>query len=448
MHLYLSEMLIAAFEQMQWRSLFESQQSHPPSPPKSSGSCPELAASAEQNSSQPLETSPEVHQIGSSVFYTAADNLQEEHPEEMPVVKNLDDSSDNEYANSAEIVASSLLRHFASLRKPRSASDIQWLVSYAQAPQMSGSCPELAASPEQNSSQPLETAPERQVGSSVFYTAADNLQEEHPEEISDNEYANSAEIVASSLLRHFAALRKPRSASDIQWLVSYAQAPQMLLPMPDDIAVYFDELDRNGRPIFFRGSDDWAPPRKQWIFQLHPRCKSVPKLLEQQQYRCAGCGIKVGKIYTRRMRYCDYYGKMFCQRWNIRLYGIFSTVPNYMLTDADVYSMADLEDVQKGELFKIIAPIVKYGRYHVESCEHCSAQAFVCELCDERDDLLFPFQLERVERCDECGSLSHRKCAAKRRNNGKPCPKCMRIQQNLLVLIFLFWQLTKNSVGT
>lgn len=40
----------------------------------------------------------------------------------------------------------------------------------------------------------------------------------------------------------------------------------------------------------------------------------MQKLLEQQQYRCGGCGIKVTKVYTRRMRYCDYYGRLFCQR--------------------------------------------------------------------------------------------------------------------------------------
>lgn len=41
---------------------------------------------------------------------------------------------------------------------------------------------------------------------------------------------------------------------------------------------------------------------------------SVKKMLELQGFRCAGCGIKISKIYSRRMRYCDYYGKLFCPR--------------------------------------------------------------------------------------------------------------------------------------
>lgn len=40
-----------------------------------------------------------------------------------------------------------------------------------------------------------------------------------------------------------------------------------------------------------------------------------------------------------------------------------------MLSDADVYSVEDLENVRKGELFRIIAPVVQYGQYHVEGCE-------------------------------------------------------------------------------
>lgn len=45
----------------------------------------------------------------------------------------------------------------------------------------------------------------------------------------DNDYESSAEAIASSLLRHFAAVHRPRSSADIEWLVSYAQAPQMVV---------------------------------------------------------------------------------------------------------------------------------------------------------------------------------------------------------------------------
>ncbi|VDK28780.1 unnamed protein product [Anisakis simplex] len=73
------------------------------------------------------------------------------------------------------------------------------------------------------------------------------------------------------MLRQF-TLNKPTQidASDVQWLVSYADAPQMLLPMPTGTMICDDELDSEGRAIRFRGSSDWAPPRKQWIFTVRP----------------------------------------------------------------------------------------------------------------------------------------------------------------------------------
>ncbi|VIO89241.1 Uncharacterized protein BM_BM6875 [Brugia malayi] len=424
MHLYLSEVLIAAMEQMQWRAMVENQQNFT-AQARNTCSCPTLAVSSSDSVvDDSSEQTEEKIIAGPSVFCASAEDLP-----------------------------------------------------YSEDKKMSSRSSE-----------------------------ADD----------DSICENSAEAVASSLFKQFSTAYKPRSAADIQWLVSYAQAPQRLLPMPNDIAVFFDEIGNDGRPIFFRGSENWAPPRKQWIFQLHPELQSVRKLLEQQQYRCGGCGIKVAKVYCRRMRYCDYYGRVFCQRchqgarsriparivyqWNFKeypvsdiahrflldnhrqpvinvsaidsrfysrirrlkkirelriklvhiwsyirlcniaketitkygnLYATFSTVPNYMLSDADVYSVEDLENVQKGELFRTIAPLVQYGQYHIEGCEHCRAQAFVCELCDEKNDLLFPFQVAYVDRCEECGSLSHKRCAIKRQKDEKPCPKCLRIRQNL-----------------
>uniref|UniRef100_A0A1I8ELZ8 DUF4206 domain-containing protein n=1 Tax=Wuchereria bancrofti TaxID=6293 RepID=A0A1I8ELZ8_WUCBA len=383
MHLYLSEVLIAAMEQMQWRAMVENQQNFI-AQAKNTSSCPTLAMSSS-------------------------------------------DSVDDDSSEQTEEKITAGLPMFCA-----SAEDLQ-------------------------------------------YSENKKMSSRNSEADDDSICENSAEAVASSLFKQFSTTYKPRSAADIQWLVSYAQAPQRLLPMPNDIA-----------------------------------------LLEQQQYRCGGCGIKVAKVYCRRMRYCDYYGRVFCQRchqgaksriparivyqWNFKeypvsdiahrflldnhrqpvvnvsaidsrfynrirrlkkirelriklvhiwsyirlcniaketitkygnLYATFSTVPNYMLSDADVYSLEDLENVQKGELFRTIAPLVQYGQYHIEGCEHCRAQAFVCELCDEKNDLLFPFQVAYVDRCEECGSLSHKKCAIKRQKDEKPCPKCLRIRQNL-----------------
>ena len=36
-------------------------------------------------------------------------------------------------------------------------------------------------------------------------------------------------------------------------------------------------------------------------------------LLTKQNYRCAGCGMRVEPGYAKKYRYCEYLGKYFCQ---------------------------------------------------------------------------------------------------------------------------------------
>ncbi|NWW91353.1 RUBCL protein, partial [Rhynochetos jubatus] len=60
-----------------------------------------------------------------------------------------------------------------------------------------------------------------------------------------------------------------------------------------------------------RGSSGWAPPRPQIIFNIHPSVKR-DAVVAAQNFRCAGCGTPIESKYIRRLRYCDYLGKYFC----------------------------------------------------------------------------------------------------------------------------------------
>lgn len=51
----------------------------------------------------------------------------------------------------------------------------------------------------------------------------------------------SAEIVAKSLLEKFSDRKHP-AASELQWLVSFQDAPQCLLPLPETVAVAPDDI--------------------------------------------------------------------------------------------------------------------------------------------------------------------------------------------------------------
>ncbi|XP_032827682.2 run domain Beclin-1-interacting and cysteine-rich domain-containing protein isoform X1 [Petromyzon marinus] len=126
--------------------------------------------------------------------------------------------------------------------------------------------------------------------------------------------ANSAEAVAMGLLRRFQGMQLP-AASELDWLVTEEDAPQKLLPMPGSVPVCPDDGEHSDvykLRIRVRGNLEWAPPRAQIIFDIHPSTKKKV-ILAKQNSRCAGCGTKVDPSYIKRLRYCEYLGKLFCQ---------------------------------------------------------------------------------------------------------------------------------------
>ncbi|XP_051930435.1 run domain Beclin-1-interacting and cysteine-rich domain-containing protein isoform X2 [Hippocampus zosterae] len=126
--------------------------------------------------------------------------------------------------------------------------------------------------------------------------------------------SNSAESVAMGLLRQFEGMQLP-AASELDWLVPEHDAPQKLLPIPDSLPISPDDgehADIYKLRIRVRGNLEWAPPRPQIIFNIHPPPKRKI-VAAKQNYRCAGCGTRIDPDYIKRLRYCEYLGRYFCQ---------------------------------------------------------------------------------------------------------------------------------------
>ncbi|XP_012339895.1 run domain Beclin-1-interacting and cysteine-rich domain-containing protein isoform X2 [Apis florea] len=144
-----------------------------------------------------------------------------------------------------------------------------------------------------------------------LYSDADLYQSSpaHETESTLTESSMSAEGVALSLLSKFSEKQLPR-ASELQWLVSEIDVPQRLLPLPKSWPINPDDAE-NSQSIPLRGTTDWAPPRPQIIFTSHP--PPVRRtLIAKQNYKCAGCGMKVAIKYANKFRYCEYLGRYFC----------------------------------------------------------------------------------------------------------------------------------------
>ncbi|MGH0138244.1 UNVERIFIED_CONTAM: hypothetical protein FKN15_038507 [Acipenser sinensis] len=109
--------------------------------------------------------------------------------------------------------------------------------------------------------------------------------------------SNSAESVAMGLLRQFEGMQLP-AASELDWLVPEHEAPQKLLPIPDSLPISPDDGEHAD------------------IYKLRIRVRGNLErkvVVAKQNYRCAGCGIRTDPDYIKRLRYCEYLGKYFCQ---------------------------------------------------------------------------------------------------------------------------------------
>ncbi|XP_032262673.1 run domain Beclin-1-interacting and cysteine-rich domain-containing protein isoform X14 [Phoca vitulina] len=315
-------------------------------------------------------------------------------------------------------------------------------------------------------------------------------------------HSTSAEAVAMGLLKQFEGMQLP-AASELEWLVPEHDAPQKLLPIPDSLPISPDDgqhADIYKLRIRVRGNLEWAPPRPQIIFNVHP-APTRKIAVAKQNYRCAGCGIRTDPDYIKRLRYCEYLGKYFCQCchenaqmvipsrvlrkwdfskycvsnfskdllikiWNDPLFNVqdinsalyrkvkllnqvrllrvqlyhmknmfktcrlakelldsFDTVPGHLTEDLHLYSLSDLTATRKGELGPRLAELTRAGATHVERCMLCQAKGFICEFCQNEDDIIFPFELHKCRTCEECKACYHKACF-----KSGSCPRCERLQ--------------------
>ncbi|XP_049300951.1 run domain Beclin-1-interacting and cysteine-rich domain-containing protein-like [Anopheles funestus] len=107
---------------------------------------------------------------------------------------------------------------------------------------------------------------------------------------------------------------------------------------------------------------------------------------------------------------------------------VFQEVPEYYISDFDMWSMADLLAVKSGALLRLLHSIVARCERHILSCELCLGRGFVCEKCisspRKEPGELFPWQ-PRVVRCESCGACYHDACWRK----DKSCERCTRMQR-------------------
>lgn len=98
---------------------------------------------------------------------------------------------------------------------------------------------------------------------------------------------------------------------------------------------------------------------------------------------------------------------------------------DYLYQSIHLYSLHDLLTLRK--ILQFLQTAIERAKKHVYKCVICREKGFMCEICKNRKDILYPFfSAQRIGRCDHCQNIYHRKCWE---NIDHDCPKCYRIIQ-------------------
>lgn len=70
---------------------------------------------------------------------------------------------------------------------------------------------------------------------------------------------------------------------------------------------------------------------------------------------------------------------------------------DYLYEHIHRYSIADLSQIQKGQLSTLLQNCVAFGAEHILDCRLCSQKGFICEICNS-SKVLYPFHIKTTYR--------------------------------------------------
>lgn len=95
----------------------------------------------------------------------------------------------------------------------------------------------------------------------------------------------------------------------------------------------------------------------------------------------------------------------------------------FIFENTEVYSFLLMVKIKKYDFIEDLARLSNRIIDHIKTCKLCSQRSHICEIC-KKNDLIFPFDIENVEKCSNCFSCYHKRCI----NKNNECPKCIRLK--------------------
>ncbi|KAI6173381.1 DUF4206 domain-containing protein [Aphelenchoides besseyi] len=174
----------------------------------------------------------------------------------------------------------------------------------------------------------------------------------------------AAEKVVQSLLRHFKK-KLTVNGKDLVYLVTEVDNQQDTERISDLLTSWC------GSKVFpqewqisnnLTVTDDWAPPKREFIYDLQETDSDLATLIHQQKDQCAGCRRSLQpSTHGCRALYCHYFNKVFCpvchqgskariparilHQWNFKAYAVCDLAYNFLheIEDQPVFDIHALD---------------------------------------------------------------------------------------------------------
>lgn len=411
LHFHLSEAIIAACEQLKWNKMFNEKFKIPKDcrikqslvytsqkniqPPPKIRSNPKFTIGSVEDDTESSLSSDEIQDSRKSS--TSSDDINENAPRM---------EWETHEAHSAEGIALSLMSKFKKQQLP-SATNLMWLVNESQAPQSMLPLPDsYPINPDESFSFSAIRgnnyfAPPR--GQIIFTIHA-------PPDRKRQMLQQQNRCAGCGIKIAPAYIHKLRYCDYIGKYFCTACHKNQVSVIPSRV---LNNWDFNLNPVSnfaYKWLDQiWTLPLFH-VSDLNPKLYQKVKVLSQA--REARLQLKYVVDFINECRFAT------------KEKEVIQSLPSYCVDDIDIWSMVDFINVKNSIYTQTVQDVIKQCEEHIfkNNCELCNARGFICELCPNKQDVLFPW-MNKIKRCIACGSCFHEKCFTSQ------CSKCERLKR-------------------
>jgi run domain Beclin-1 interacting cysteine-rich containing protein len=179
---------------------------------------------------------------------------------------------------------------------------------------------------------------------------------------------------------------------------------------------------------------------KSFNMNLYPVCRRAKSILQLNFYQpifdiqndnenLYALVPILSEIKSFRLQFQHFYAYLStCTRIDNELHEKFFHefyARDYLYQSVHLYSINDFLSLKK--ILHTLRRASTRAKEHIYQCLICREKGFTCEICKNRNHILYPFEeMKTIGQCDHCSNIYHKQCWD---NIDHDCPKCYRLIQ-------------------